>query len=50
MFLLYSAWNQLIASAATGDMMVSFATHDQMAFKTEPHYFIFYDLLGTNPP
>lgn len=44
------AWNQWVACAATGDMVVSFATHDQMAFKVKPHYFNFYDLLDADPP
>jgi hypothetical protein len=44
------AWNQWVACPATGDMMVSFATHDQMAFKTEPHYFNLYQLLQEQQP
>jgi hypothetical protein len=44
------AWNQWVACPATGDMVVSFATHDQMAFKTEPHYFNLYDLLDADQP
>jgi hypothetical protein len=44
------AWNQWVACPATGDMVVSFATHDQMAFRTEPHYFNLYDLLDAKQP
>ena len=44
------AWNQWVACPATGDMVVSFATHDQMAFKTEPHYFNLYQLLQEQQP
>lgn len=44
------SWNQWVANAATGDMVVSFATHDQMAYLGEPHYFNFYDLLAETPP
>ncbi|MBE3121196.1 MAG: hypothetical protein IMZ43_10920 [Thermoplasmata archaeon] len=44
------AWNQWTACPDTGDMVVSFATHDQMAFKTEPHYFNLYDLLDAKQP
>ena len=44
------AWNQWVACPATGDMVFSFATHDQMAFKTEPHYVNLYDLLSESPP
>jgi Acyl-coenzyme A:6-aminopenicillanic acid acyl-transferase len=44
------AWNQWVACPATGDMVVSFATHDQMAYKTEPHYFNLYQLLQEQPP
>ena len=39
------AWNQWTACPATGDMVVSFATHDQMAYTTEPHFFNLYQLL-----
>ncbi|MBN1280445.1 MAG: hypothetical protein JXA00_02230 [Candidatus Thermoplasmatota archaeon] len=42
---LAEAWNQWTACPATGDMVVSFATHDQLAYKTQPHYFNLYDLL-----
>ena len=44
------AWNQWVACPATGDMVFSFANHDQMAFKTETHYVNFYDLLSESPP
>ncbi len=44
------AWNQWVACPATGDMVVSFANHDQMAFKTKPHYFNLYALLSESPP
>ena len=44
------AWNQWVACAATGDMVFSFASHDQMAFKTETHYVNLYDLLSESPP
>ncbi len=39
------AWNQWAACPANGDMVVSFATHDQMAYTTEPHFFNLYQLL-----
>jgi hypothetical protein len=39
------AWNQWVACPATGDMVVSFATHDEMAYKMKPHYFNLYNLL-----
>jgi hypothetical protein len=42
------AWNQWVACPATGDMVVSFASHDQMAFRTEPHYFNLFDLLDAD--
>jgi hypothetical protein len=44
------AWNQWVACPMTGDMVVSFATHNQMAFQTTPHYFNLYDLLSESPP
>jgi hypothetical protein len=44
------AWNQWVACPATGDMVLSFANHDQMAFKTETHYFNLYELLSESPP
>ncbi len=44
------AWNQWTACPDTGDMVVSFATHDKMAFKTEPHYFNLYQLLQEQQP
>jgi len=44
------AWNQWVACPATGDMVFSFATHDQMAFKAVPHYVNLYDLLSDTPP
>ena len=44
------AWNQWAVCGETGDIVVSFATHDQMAFQTESHYFNFYDLLSESPP
>jgi hypothetical protein len=44
------AWNQWVACPATGDMVFSFATHDQMAFKTQIHYVNLYDLLSESPP
>jgi hypothetical protein len=44
------AWNQWVVCGATGDIVVSFATHDQMAFRTESHYFNFNDLLDATPP
>jgi hypothetical protein len=47
---LAEAWNQWVVCGVTGDMVVSFATHDQMAYRTEPHYFNFYDLLEADPP
>lgn len=44
------AWNQWVACGATGDIIVSFATHDQMAFRAKSHYFNFYDLLDADSP
>lgn len=44
------AWNQWVACLATGDMVMSFATRDQMAYNTETHYVNFYDLLSGSPP
>jgi len=44
------AWNQWVACPSTGGMVVSFATHSQLAFQTTPHYFNLYDLLGESPP
>jgi hypothetical protein len=44
------AWNQWVVCPATGDMVVSFAIHDQLAYKTEPHYFNLFDLLNIDPP
>ena len=44
------AWNQWVACPATGDMVFSFATHDQMAFNNEPHYVNLYELLSESPP
>jgi len=44
------AWNQWVACPVTGDFVFSFATHDQMAFKTKPHYVNLYDLLSETPP
>ena len=39
------SWNQWTACPATGDMVVSFATHDTLAYKVEPRYFNLYTLL-----
>jgi len=44
------AWNQWTACPDTGDIVVSFATHYKMAFKTEPHYFNLYQLLQEKQP
>jgi hypothetical protein len=44
------AWNQWVACPATGDMIFSFATHDQMAFTAQTHYVNLYDLLTDSPP
>ncbi|MCX6664333.1 MAG: C45 family autoproteolytic acyltransferase/hydrolase [Euryarchaeota archaeon] len=44
------AWNQWTACPENGDMVVSFATHDQMAYQTEPHYFNLYSLLQEQQP
>jgi hypothetical protein len=44
------SWNQWVACPATGDMVFSFADHDQMAFRTETHYVNMYDLLSESPP
>lgn len=43
------AWNQWVVCGVTGDIVVSFATHDQMAFQTQSHYFNFYQLLNESP-
>jgi hypothetical protein len=40
------SWNQWVACPATGDMVVSFASHDHMAFQNTPHYVNFYELLN----
>ncbi|MBN1861993.1 MAG: hypothetical protein JW840_11110 [Candidatus Thermoplasmatota archaeon] len=44
------AWNQWVACGKTGDMVVSFATHEHLAFQTEPTYVNFYELLSAVPP
>jgi hypothetical protein len=44
------AWNQWVACPANGDMMLSFATHDEMAFRNPTHIVNFYDLLSESPP
>jgi len=44
------AWNQWVACTETGDMTVSFATHDKNACEVTVHYFNLYDLLNSNPP
>jgi hypothetical protein len=44
------AWNQWVTCPATGDMILSFATHDQMAFRNPTHVVNFYDLLNESPP
>ncbi len=44
------AWNQWVACPATGDLIFSFADHDQMAFRNPTHLVNFYDLLSQSPP
>lgn len=43
------AWNQWVVCGTTGDIVVSFATHDQMAYQTKSHYLNFYELLDADP-
>jgi predicted choloylglycine hydrolase len=44
------SWNQWTACPATGDMIISFATHEELAYQTEPHYFNLYQLLQEQQP
>jgi predicted choloylglycine hydrolase len=42
------AWNIWVADPENGDMLVSFATREEIAFLTETKYFNLYDLLSYN--
>lgn len=44
------SWNQWTACPATGEMVVSFATHDHLAYQTVPHYFNFSYLIQEQQP
>jgi len=44
------SWNQWTVCPATGDMVVSFATHEKLAYQTQPQYFNLYRLLQETPP
>lgn len=44
------SWNQWTACPATEELVVSFATHDRLAYRTEPRYFNLYQLLQEQPP
>ncbi|HHF56417.1 MAG TPA: hypothetical protein ENL42_05850 [Thermoplasmatales archaeon] len=44
------AWNMWVACPENGDMVVSFAERDKIAFDTPYHYFNFYMLLEEKPP
>jgi hypothetical protein len=44
------AWNMWVADPESGDMVVCFATKDNIAFSNPVHYFNFYDLLNATPP
>lgn len=44
------AWNMWVACPETGDMVVSFATRDTIAFATPCHYVNLYALLNESPP
>lgn len=44
------AWNMWVADPESGDMVVCFATKDNIAFSNPVHYFNFYNLLNATPP
>jgi hypothetical protein len=44
------SWNQWTACPATGEMVVSFATHDNLAYRNTPRYFNLSQLLQEQPP
>ncbi len=44
------AWNMWVACPERGDMVVSFAEGNEIAFDTPYHYFNFYRLLEEEPP
>jgi len=44
------AWNMWVACPETGDIVVSFAEKDKIAFDTPSHYFNLYRLLNEEPP
>ncbi|HDS59731.1 MAG TPA: hypothetical protein ENN54_05525 [Thermoplasmatales archaeon] len=44
------AWNLWVACPETGDLAVSFAERDKIAFETPVHFFNLYSLLEQDPP
>jgi hypothetical protein len=44
------SWNQWTACPETGDMVVSFATHKELAYQAAPHYFNLHQLLQEHQP
>ncbi|HHH84122.1 MAG TPA: hypothetical protein ENL29_01495 [Thermoplasmatales archaeon] len=44
------AWNMWVSCPKTGDIVVSFAERDRIAFDTPTHYFNLYRLLNEEPP
>ncbi len=44
------AWNIWVADPLSGDIIISFATRDKIAYNTAMHNFNFYNLLNTQPP
>lgn len=44
------AFNMWVANPENGDMVVCFATKDNIAFSNPVHYFKFYNLLNATPP
>jgi len=44
------AWNMWVSCPETGDIVVSFAERDKIAFDTPTHYFNLYRLLNEEPP
>ncbi len=44
------AWNMWVSCPETGDIVVSFAERDRIAFDTPTHYFNLYRLLNEEPP